>query len=67
MIKQYNLKPCPFCGSDDIVVFESSDSCGRNTTYTVECYTCDPFFNTEQKAVDFWNKRVEIIEKKVRI
>lgn len=51
------INPCPFCGSTDVQVYESADSCGRNVTYTVECYTCDPFKKTKDEAIEFWNTR----------
>ena len=56
-----NLKPCPFCGSQDIDVFETDSGIGgMHGEYHVmcsDCYaaTCD--VKTRREAAKLWNKR----------
>lgn len=54
------LKPCPFCGTDNVTL----DTDGRMTY--VYCYKCDTrsrrFFNdseAKKKAIEAWNTRAE--------
>ena len=53
------IKDCPFCGSNDIEIYESADDCGRNVHYVVECFNdnCDPYKRTKEEAIKFWNTR----------
>ena len=50
------LKPCPFCGSDDVLVEE-------NATFTwVECQSCDARGTQvigEEGAIKAWNRRAK--------
>lgn len=49
----YELKPCPFCGSNDIAV-------NGSTTFWCECLNCrvETFgYYTEEEAVEAWNRR----------
>lgn len=55
-----NLKPCPFCGSDDISVYRHRPW----SNYYAQCNNCyatapDPSVTnlTEKEAINFWNKR----------
>ena len=57
-----NLKPCPFCGSQNIDVFETDSGIGgMHGKYNVmccNCYyvaTCD--VKTKREAARLWNKR----------
>lgn len=55
-----DLKPCPFCGGK-AEVYETTDSCGRNVSYMVECEKCEAgsgyYDGDRQLAIDAWNKR----------
>lgn len=61
------LKPCPFCGSTNLVV-DSSDM----YRWYVECWDCEadgPFADDEGLAIEAWNKREgkALLGHKVRI
>lgn len=54
-----DLKPCPFCGADDAGMLKAW---ALNDIYYVQCYTCGcttALFDTEEKAAEAWNRRVE--------
>ena len=67
-MENYELKPCPFCGSDDLFVFwrswDSTPNNPDNYEYGVECIFCGieigikTAYKTEQQAVAAWNNRV---------
>lgn len=47
------LKPCPFCGSNDLDI-------ERKCLFFVTCYKCDcegPAKKDKEEAIDAWNKR----------
>lgn len=49
------LKPCPFCGSDDVTCNKFED------VYYVECLYCSAkveTYNGEEDAIEGWNARV---------
>lgn len=48
MIKE--LKPCPFCGSDDLHIFALDDG--------VKCMNCSAKITGVPNWVDRWNRRV---------
>ena len=57
-----DLKPCPFCGSDDIELLTR----GNHEWY--ECWPCrgnGPYKNTTNQAVEAWNQRAEALKPKV--
>lgn len=50
------LKPCPFCGSNDIDI-EKLEKYG---TYYLSCKQCSieqPLYNTLEQAINAWNRR----------
>ena len=52
------LKPCPFCGVDDVSLGEGSG--GNDGTVFVECERCGitgPWKHTKAEAIDAWNQR----------
>jgi Lar family restriction alleviation protein len=54
------LKPCPFCGSDDIEITrqpEFDDSSKVKVGRCMDCGTYGPW--TNNNADELWNKRVE--------
>lgn len=55
-IKMEKLKPCPFCGGENIFIMD--DMCGLNWASCSSCLTDGPVKNTEKEAVMAWNKRV---------
>ena len=61
------LKPCPFCGSDDLVM-SSREAYAlmtgkRMEFYRVKCDTCgamvDNDFGDTDEAIEAWNRRVD--------
>ncbi len=49
------LKPCPFCGSKEIVVIENGG------TYDVHCRNCgcgSPYRYKKEDVIKAWNRRV---------
>lgn len=53
------LKPCPFCGSEDI---DCQNYCRGGNVWFVQCRECGatfPDFDSKEEAVGVWNKRHE--------
>lgn len=48
------FKPCPFCGSELIECYEEK---GGQFYCICACGVCGPDGETEQEAIDAWNKR----------
>ena len=52
------LKPCPFCGSDDLIVCESK----KRAYFYVSCYECGAECGGcegLEEAIEEWNRRVK--------
>lgn len=50
------LRPCPFCGSDEVKAWR--DVCG--TSYYVTCGICyirTLNYSDEEQAIEVWNRR----------
>lgn len=50
-----NIRPCPFCGCEDVIIFEDGPEevravCG-------ECGSQTPITASEEAAIRFWNMR----------
>ena len=55
------LKPCPFCGSDEIRVNKGFIRLNHDIDgYQVECYNCHSvgWHESEERAIKSWNRRV---------
>lgn len=55
------LKPCPFCGSDELSHgWQAPGVDGSMNTGTVECHNCNAFIYAEgeDEAIAAWNSRV---------
>jgi Lar family restriction alleviation protein len=53
-IGAYELKPCPFCGSDDLcndLIIWSKIRC-------MDCLSSSYDYQTFEKAIEAWNKRI---------
>ncbi|MGE5072941.1 MAG: Lar family restriction alleviation protein [Anaerolineae bacterium] len=46
----HSLKPCPFCGSEAVILIGSSVRCGN-------CGASGPFGCTAEHALERWNER----------
>ena len=49
------LKPCPFCGSELILIERTY---GGTWVCCEGCYTETKLYNTEEEAIEAWNRRV---------
>lgn len=56
-----SLKPCPFCGSKDVAVYDNKDAAiGWWLSYGMLCLNCGArteLFDTTKAAVRAWNRR----------
>lgn len=53
------LKPCPFCGADEVNLSVREDEDGGSYIY---CHVCDSVYyndNESQDIIDMWNRRVK--------
>lgn len=53
------LKPCPFCGADEVNLSVREDDDGVLYIY---CYGCDSVYyndNQSQNIIEMWNRRVK--------
>jgi Lar family restriction alleviation protein len=53
------LKPCPFCGSEDVSLSVGKNGIGESLRY-VECVGCGAMADmkrTIEEAIGAWNKR----------
>ena len=48
------LKPCPFCGSNDVKVVS-----GMNFVACYECESDSGVYDSKEEAVKAWNRRVK--------
>lgn len=62
-----NMRPCPFCGSNDMKIANSfrqhESSKGFNEEFHVFCNTCESsagYCDSEVAAVKIWNQRAEL-------
>ena len=54
------LKPCPYCGDDDVGHYEKFNEWEVCMVFCVCCTKCDAqsgFKTSKEKALDAWNKR----------
>ncbi len=55
------IKPCPFCGKEASIANDKHASYSVILEYWIECDSCTArgeWDNSEQKAIEFWNRRV---------
>ena len=53
-----DLRPCPFCGGDEIYVVPVAASRGR-AAMCQKCLAEGPYERTKEKAGEAWNRRAE--------
>jgi Lar family restriction alleviation protein len=64
------LKPCPFCGCKNILIYlESTAQEGSEKYYRANCARCTSFTlgRNEQEALMTWNTRVESSEQWISV
>lgn len=52
------LRPCPFCGCNDVTVIEADKTI--QPQYMVVCYDCrarSAYYGSQEKAIASWNRR----------
>lgn len=49
------LEPCPFCGGENLTIVEDEK---KFFVGCYDCITCGPEQETEEAAVEAWNRRV---------
>jgi Lar family restriction alleviation protein len=62
-MKNKSLKPCPFCGNDDLYVREDV---GYPTLYTINCKKCSASIlqvdTSKKQIIDAWNTRTIVTQ-----
>ena len=57
------LKPCPFCGSDDVKHYKVLCYRPPCRQWGIECNNCkatyNKYFDTEIESINAWNRREE--------
>lgn len=56
--EEANLKPCPFCGSDNIMA--AVNPIHNTSVFCRGCGTATKSFATAKEAIDLWNTRKEL-------
>lgn len=54
------LKPCPFCGGNNVGVWHEFWYVAERDDYAVQCYDCHfglSIKHTEKEAIEAWNRR----------
>lgn len=54
-VMENELKPCPFCGGDNIM--DEPDDEKTYVVYCNTCFVCVEGYNTKEKAFEVWNTR----------
>ncbi len=62
MASKKELKPCPFCGSEDVWVYDFSEEASPDKSYVVECAECGMMFipkgsEWREVTLNAWNRR----------
>ena len=53
------LKPCPFCGSEMILIGHDGHDNGIHYAHCWDCGVSTNNFDTEERAAEAWNRRVQ--------
>ena len=54
------LKPCPFCGGEAVMLYENTVICRKNCGALVQ--HADHPDSSEKTVVDAWNRRYELLD-----
>ena len=52
------LKPCPFCGSEKINIWNCNDKSDSAWCQCESCLASTSVEETEEEAIEAWNRRV---------
>lgn len=60
-MNEFDLKRCPFCGSNEIFIYEFELFPGvfAYSAVCAECEVSTAYFITRKQALNSWNKRFE--------
>ena len=64
------LKPCPFCGSNQIRLSKTTDLRAMRTVYYVKCYNCGvetAYRIKRSNAISLWQKRINHRSKRIEM
>lgn len=51
------IKPCPFCGNEDLEMWNCSKDNVPNHVYCLNCQTDGPRRENKKEAIEAWNER----------
>ena len=62
-MKEMKLKPCPFCGREDIrAKIMNHEGYDVGIVFCINCGAQIRAFNSQAEAIEAWNRRAEIVE-----
>lgn len=57
MSDEFELSPCPFCGSEAVLISDYGDYPYKVACKYCGCFVATPLCATKQEAISIWNNR----------